>query len=68
MTKAASFDEILDMIDTLSLEEQDALLDKAATGTRVFRNTQTPLTLPGERSTASKVSHFVSFVSLWFII
>jgi len=27
MTKAASFDEILDMIDTLSLEEQDALLD-----------------------------------------
>ena len=27
MIKAASFDEILDMIDTLSLEEQDALLD-----------------------------------------
>ncbi|NET59549.1 MAG: hypothetical protein F6K47_26405 [Symploca sp. SIO2E6] len=27
MIKAASFDEILSMIDTLSLEEQDALLD-----------------------------------------
>ncbi|NEP60386.1 MAG: hypothetical protein F6K31_25855 [Symploca sp. SIO2G7] len=27
MTKIASFDEILDMIDTLSLEEQNALLD-----------------------------------------
>jgi len=27
MTKVASFDEILDMIDTLSLEEQDVLLD-----------------------------------------
>ncbi|NES18012.1 MAG: hypothetical protein F6K41_03575 [Symploca sp. SIO3E6] len=27
MTKIASFDKILEMIDTLSLEEQDALLD-----------------------------------------